>query len=547
MRTIFISSFLLLFIISVQAQQTVGLFNNSNDAFDGYTLFAPIRSDTTYLIDNCGEKVHQWSSNYKPGLSVYLMDDGSILRSGRLGNAGSSFGIVERIDWNNNVIWSYSVQATHGRQHHDIEPLPNGNVLLIVWDERSQAEVVQAGSLTSNASISSEQILEIQPDYLNGGGTIVWEWKAWDHLIQDADPVKDNYGNVSQHPERIDINYLNHTGTDWLHFNGVAYNATLDQIVISVRTFNEFWIVDHSTTTLEAAGSSGGNSGKGGDLLYRWGNPASYQQGTAGDQTLFFQHHAQWIADTLHEAGKIIVFNNDAGTPVGQGYSQINTINLPVDSVGNYAYLGGAYGPTTYDWTYQAPNPTDFYSNVISGVQRLPNGNTLICEGIGGRFFEVDTLGVMVWEYVNPVNNAGLIHQNTVATGNNVFRCARYPINHPAFVGKSLTPQGYIEPGSTFSCNLYNSIATIDEGQKENALYLYPNPVADQFTLELQNVNEEASVLDIVNINGQVVLQKILPPQTQRCDVNVAFLQNGMYFVKVSGQNKIWTKKIIVH
>ncbi|MBL4649712.1 MAG: aryl-sulfate sulfotransferase [Aureispira sp.] len=547
MKVFSIFCFIMFSAIYMQGQQTVGLFNNTSNSFDGYTLFAPIKSDTTYLIDNCGERIHEWISNYNPGLSVYLMDDGSILRTGKIGGMGGGSGIVEIIDWNSNVTWSYSAQATHGKQHHDIELLPNGNILLIVWDERSQGDVVQAGSSTSNTYINSEQIIEVQPDFVNGGGTVVWEWKAWDHLIQDADAGKDNYGTVSQTPERIDVNYLAHNSTDWLHFNGVAYNAALDQIIISVRSFNEFWIIDHSTTTAESASSSGGNSGKGGNLLYRWGNPESYQQGTVGDRTLFFQHHAQWIADTLSEAGKIILFNNQAGSVVGQNYSQVNTINLPLDSVGNYTYLGGAYGPTTYDWTYQAPNPTDFYSNIISGVQRLPNGNTLICEGVGGRFFEVDDIGTKVWEYVNPVNDVGIIAQNVTPTVNNVFRCTRYPVTHSAFVGKILTPQGYLESGSTFSCNLYTSTETIEDYYTSDFLQLYPNPVSSSFTLEFQNADEKALTLDIIDINGRLVVQKKLPPQTQRCDVGVDFLPSGLYLVKVIGANQIWTKKLIVN
>ena len=123
------------------------------------------------------------------------------------------------------------------------------------------------------------------------------------------------------------------------------------------------------------------------------------------------QHHTHWIENGLTDARKILVFNNQAGTPNSQNYSTVNTISTPVDSNGFYTYNGGAYGPIDFDWTYQAPNPTDFFSNIISGVQRLPNGNTLICEGVGGRFFEVDTNGTTVWEYINPVNGSGPMTQ----------------------------------------------------------------------------------------------------------------------------------------
>ena len=443
----------LIFYLSSFSQQTVGLFQTSELAFDGYTLFSPQHSKITYLIDNCGEKIHSWSSDFLPGLSSYLLENGVLLRTGRQQGMGGGSGIVEMIDWDGNVVWSYSAISDYGRQHHDVEYLPNGNILLIVWDNRSQAEVEQTGSSTTNNAINSEQIIEIQPNLETGETSVVWEWKAWDHLIQNQDETKDNFGVVSENPERIDINFLNHNNPDWLHFNGVDYNEELDQIIISVHNFSEFWIIDHSTTTQEATSSNGGKYGKGGDLLYRWGNPRAYDQGNLGDQKLFLQHHTHWIPNPLPDSGKIILFNNQAGNPQNQDFSTVNIVDLPVDADGNYEYNGGAFGPVDFDWTYQAPEPTSFFSNIISGVQRLANGNTLICEGTSGRFFEVNSNKEIVWEYVNPVNDDGAISQNTIPQNNGVFRCTRYADNYPGFEGRTLIPQGYIEIGSTFVCN----------------------------------------------------------------------------------------------
>ena len=260
------SNFLILFfglnMFFAEAQQTVGLFENLEGSYDGYTLFSTQYSETTFLINNCGEQVHSWTSNYLPGLSSYLLENGILMRTGRAFSPGGGIGIVEMLDWNSNVVWSHSVSDTHGRQHHDIELLPNGNILLIVWDERTQDEVSLMGSSTANTSINSEQIIEIQPDLVNGGASVVWEWKAWDHLIQDSDSQIDNFGVIENSPERIDINFLNLNSTDWLHFNGVDYNEEFDQIIISVRNFNEFWIIDHSTTTSAASGSTGVLTGK---------------------------------------------------------------------------------------------------------------------------------------------------------------------------------------------------------------------------------------------------------------------------------------------
>ena len=297
-----------------------------------------------------------------------------------------------------------------------------------------------------------ESIIEINPST----DKIVWERHSWDHLIQDYDETKANYGMVSEHPERIDINYLpGITNPDWLHFNAVDYNATLDQIVISTPRFNEIWIIDHSTTTAEAASSNGGLYGKGGDLLYRWGNPQAYGQGTASDQQLFFQHDPNWIPDGYLDEGKIIIYNNRAGDAVGQNYSTVNIIQPPIDGSGNYIYNGGAYEPLVPDWTYTASPPSDFFSRIISGAQRLRNGNTIICEGIRGRFFEVDPDGNTVWEYVSPVDQTGVVAQGTTPDNRNVFRVLRYAPDFLGLAGRDLTPQGYIESGSTFSCTLY--------------------------------------------------------------------------------------------
>ena len=84
-----------------------------------------------------------------------------------------------------------------------------------------------------------------------------------------------------------------------MHTNAVAYNAELDQIMLSIHAFSEVWIIDHGTTTEEAASHSGGKRGKGGDLLYRWGNPRAYRTGTNVDQRLFAQHNAHWIPEGL--------------------------------------------------------------------------------------------------------------------------------------------------------------------------------------------------------------------------------------------------------
>ncbi|MCB0700237.1 MAG: aryl-sulfate sulfotransferase [Chitinophagales bacterium] len=528
-------------ICKVTAQQTIGLFTNTPQSYDGYTLFAPIDSKETYLIDNCGRKVHSWTSQYNPGHSCYLLENGMLLRAGRMSGVGAG-GIVEMIDWNSNVVWSYSTTGVYGSQHHDIEPLPNGNVLLIVQDNHTKADAIQAGVAANVVSIISEQIVEVKPNLTTGGTSVVWQWKAWEHLIQDHDSMKMNYGVVAQHPERIDLNFEQGALLDWLHVNSIGYNAKFDQIILSVHGFSEFWIIDHSTTTVEAKGRVGGNYGKGGDLLYRWGNPQAYRQGTANDQKLFLQHNAHWIPEGYPDAGKIILFNNQAGTPYSKNYSTVDVVNVPVNSVGEYTYSSGAYGPTGFDWTYKASTPTEFYSAVISGVQRMENGNTLICQGVGGRFFEVDNTGNTVWEYVNPINGSGPMTQNTTPTQNNVFRCTRYAPTYPAFQGKTLTPQGYIESGSTYSCTLYP--ASVNDTKLENHISVYPNPTSDILNIHV-DIQADYSI-KLYNINGQCLVSKQVENNSETIQLNISALNSGVYFLSISNGEEVKMEKVII-
>lgn len=431
---------------------TVGLeVYDTSKSYFGYTLFTPLRSTETYLIDNGGREIHSWSGNYEAGASVYLLDDGSVLRAGNIMTnpvfaAGGQGGVIEKIAWDGTLEWQFEYSTTTYLHHHDIEPLPNGNVLLVAWEYRSMAEAIQAGrdpAQLPDGELWPDTVVEIEPSGMTGG-SVVWIWRAWDHLIQDFDNTKDNFGVVGDHPELLDINHLRGAGADWMHVNGMDYNADLDQIVISAHGTDEIYVIDHSTSTSEAAGHTGGNSGMGGDILYRWGNPEAYDAGTAGDQQLFLQHDAHWIGPGLVGAGNILVFNNGSGRP-GGNYSSVDELVTPVDMSGNYSLTGSAYDPTAPVWSYTDPvDPLDFYASFISGARRLPNGNTLICNGPAGTFFEVTDAGETVWRYVNPVINTGPLAQGDAIPGpvipaNLTFRAERYAPDFEGFDGRDLS------------------------------------------------------------------------------------------------------------
>lgn len=466
--------------LAIGQNQTVGLFQYDNSSIDGYTLFTP--NEFTFLIDNCGRVINSWQSNYKPGNSVYLLNDGSILRTCRMSSTvfsgGGIGGRVERRDWDNNLLWSYDFSNNIYHQHHDIEIMPNGNILVLCWEKKSLLDAIIAGrdpSTLADNELWPTYIIEVEPQGTNNIN-IIWEWHLWDHLIQDFDPSKSNYGNVGNHPELLDINFYSGNGKkDWLHCNSIDYNEQLDQIVISSRALSEFYIIDHSTTTLQAAGHQGGIYGKGGDILYRWGNPKSYRNGTTSNQQLFGQHDVKWIETNLMDGGKLILFNNGQN----RGYSSVDILEPPMDNTNNYIINNNLFGPDSVEWSYTDPNPISFYSSYISGAQRLQNGNTLICDGAHGTFFEIDSNKTQVWKYINPVINSGplaqgsIIPTNSNGWTNSTFRCERYLPSFDGFNGRVLTPGNFIELNPYPSnCNMASDIQENTKTNTARLLYI---------------------------------------------------------------------------
>ncbi|MEJ2133584.1 MAG: hypothetical protein P8Y95_18650 [Gammaproteobacteria bacterium] len=158
-----------------------------------------------------------------------------------------------------------------------------------------------------------------------------------------------------------------------LHTNAVHYNADLDQIVLSVPTFGEIWVIDHGTTTEEASGHTGGRWGRGGDLLYRWGNPRAYGRGNEEDQHLFGQHDARWIPSGMPGAGNLMVFSNNAKGPDGP-CSRVLEIETPRTGAGYRTPKDEPFEPAEPVWSYAAPGA--FYCPFISGAHRMASGNT---------------------------------------------------------------------------------------------------------------------------------------------------------------------------
>ena len=542
-----ISCNILFTIININAQTpTIGLISHlSGSLDDGYVLFAPIRSDTTYLIDKCGREIHKWASGNAPGLSVYLLSDGSILRTEALMSSvfnlnGAAGGKIQRINWDGSVSWSYTLHTATETQNHDIYPLPNGNILVSVWVVISDSQAIAAGRNPAllGSSLWSAEIMELQP-VGTSSANIVWQWNLWDHLIQDFDSTKSNYGVVADHPELLNLNFTASTSPDWIHQNAVIYNPGLDQVMISAHNLSEIYIVDHSTTTSVAASHSGGIHGKGGDFLYRWGNPQAYNRGSATDQKLFLQHNPTWIPQGYKDAGKIMIFNNGNGRPGGNA-SSVDIINPPVDSLGNYTILTGQpFGPSALDWTYMNVVPADFYAKSMGSAQRLSNGNTLVDAATTGDFFEIDSVKNTVWEYINPVDSTGPISQGTTSASTQVFRCVFYPDTSSAFTGVVLTPGNPIEQNPyPYTCSL-NSISGISEIKMNQEITVFPNPTSGYFNIELDN-GEVTKSVEVTNLLGQTVC--LATSQ----EINLSQEPVGLYFIKVTTRNgNFMTVKLI--
>jgi hypothetical protein len=337
-------------------------------AFAGFTLFAPLSGGgSVYLIDMDGEVVHTWQMPYSPGNYGYLTERGTYFYNGKTVEDSARY--ISRKPWKGGVVleadWNGRVlwEVRHADHHHDGIRLRNGNVLLICLAQLPQDFVHRI----QGGLAGTEHDGEIYADYLvemTIGGKIVWEWRSWEHLDPETDRI-----TALQDPR-----------DEWTHANGVAELPNGD-IVVSFRHISTVIITDRKTNR----------------IIWRLGAPP-----------LSGQHAPMPLPN-----GNLLLFDNgphrlDHTMP----FSRIIEIDLASKQI---------------VWKYQERREYEFFSPRISNAQRLPNGNTLICEGDFGRLFEVTTGGEMVWEYVNPYFNQGPNGVN-----NRVFRAYRYSVEEIA-------------------------------------------------------------------------------------------------------------------
>jgi uncharacterized protein (UPF0248 family) len=353
---------------------------NPERASPGFTLFAPLiwknKNSSVYLIDLHGNVVHTWDLPYPPGLSGYLTEHGTLFYNGRTSEESflSRFpfkgGVVLEADWNGKVLW----EVRHPDHHHHGILLRNGNVLLNCMGRvpdhiaRRVKGGVEEDSLPSGqyAPRPEAEVAKMYSDYLTEltpAGQTVWEWRTWEHL----DPVADGITEV-QAPRTL-----------WAQGNSVLELPDGD-ILASYRPTSTVVRISRKT----------------GEILWKLGSP-----------TVAGQH-----APTLLENGNILIFDNgvhrlDDSMP----FSRVIEINPATDEI---------------VWKYQDGPVWNFFSPRMGNAQRLPNGNTLVCESSFGRFFEVSKDGEVVWEYVNPFFGKPFFAGPPTTEGNLVFRALRY-------------------------------------------------------------------------------------------------------------------------
>ncbi|MEP2278984.1 aryl-sulfate sulfotransferase [Maribacter sp.] len=370
------------------------LLNNKSLIQEGYVLVNESTDDRVYLMEkDSAQIIHEWQLEFGLGNDVELLSDGRLLASLGVETPDFSFGgfggIIQLINPDSSVDWEFTYANEEHLIHHDVEMLPNGNVLAIVWDLKSTEELNTIGYSGEEDKIYTETIIEINP----ATNEIVWKWESWDHIIQDVDDSMQRFGVINEHPELIDINFidvLRETETpdgDIMHANGFDYDEENDIIYMTINNFSEVWVIDHSTTIEEAKLNIGGNYGKGGDLLYRFGNPTAYDN-TFGERLFYNNHFPNLLENDVPGDGNILVYVN------GNGDSQqsvVYELNLPLE----FNLQPNTNNELNVVWSYTRDG---LYAPRVSGAVRLDNGNTLITSGTSG-IIEVTNEKEVVWEF----------------------------------------------------------------------------------------------------------------------------------------------------
>ena len=487
-------------------------YYNPATAYNGITVWscqqAPSSNAWIYMIDMYGRLVHKLKSPTSVQDFPQILENGNILVPGSYtGQNGKYF---TELTWDGAIAKQLLVTNP---QHHDVRKVWNKqlNAYTYMFVSRNTtftaAQAAAWGGNPNNGTLVAGDMDGV--DEIDMNGNIIWQWKMSDHLCQTTDPAKPNYvSDTSLAPGRLDISVQwwkgavisTVPGADWTHFNSFDYNSDLGLVVMNSRNMNEFWVVDHDGTFVAGnpVTSIANAASSAGDFKYRFGSPSNYNQGGkpvfADNVTtqIWGQHNIQWIRPTmwpaapdgsyaagppLPGAGDLLVFDNHQSNdnPLG-GYSRMVEINPYVSGKSGTSFIlssayinpplagytrqnvssGNGFGQENVSnqivWNFKPAMGNSFVSSHISGVQRLPNGNTLACSGEQGHFLEVTSAGTIAWEYSNPIDGTTAIaykYQVNSSQSSNyqVFRANRYAVTHPGLVNRvQLLANGQILP-----------------------------------------------------------------------------------------------------
>lgn len=371
------------------------------------------RDSHSYLIDAAGDIVQRWG--YKGFPSELISPD---LVGGRKGHIfvqkeDALFGneTLLELDWEGRIVWQWGKMAPSGKasQAWDQARLPSGNTLVLSIRRHAPRHL---GGLR----IDDQAIYEVAPD-----GQIIWSWLASDHFEQlgfDAEKIAFLLRKgMPGRPSFLEINNMDPLGIN-RHYDAGDARFAPENIMIDSRCGNVVAIIEKST----------------GKIAWRLGPefpPAhDYSKKTFSGRiprpldSISGQHDAHMIPRDLQGAGNLLLFDNKGAAGVPPFYSEFLTGSrvIEIDPLTNEIVW-------QYDASSSGRDYWTFHSCFISSARRLPNGNTLICEGMYGRIFQVMKTGEIVWEFINPHYGPFVTHG--VPTGgmksNWIFRAQPVP------------------------------------------------------------------------------------------------------------------------
>jgi len=314
-----------------------------------------------YLLNVDGEEVHHWKMPDPPGLYGYLLPNGNLFYGGKLQDDG----------WDRFQSWKRFKGGVMMEVDWD------GNK---VWEHRDKDHHHDARRTSSGGAIylTVELVDEGLAAQVKGGNPITGENGMWADVIVEVDSTGKRVWewHAAEHLDLgRDVITFNDSRDEWSHGNTVV-PLDNDKVMFSFRNISTVGIIDKGT----------------GDVVWR-----------LGDEILAQQHDPSLLSN-----GNILVYDNgshSAHHPLP--FSRVVEVDPETNQI---------------VWEYSDNPAYNFFSPYISGARRLPNGNTLITEGMFGRMFQVTTDGDVVWEYINP----HFFEDAENAVVNRVFRATHY-------------------------------------------------------------------------------------------------------------------------